>query len=127
MGVLDDVDKTLAEGDEYMLDKKVNDLIDICKCTNENIMFALNDINNSLSTIRNIFLNPNNQRIVFQEINTDYMFTDDHAPICSRHNTPKMYVTVNSEEWEKIYYACQRLADTQGRVFSTLSRLDNLK
>ena len=73
MSILDDVDKTLKNGDNYMLNEKVDILIDTSKSTNECIAIALNDINNSLNTLINIFRNPEIKQVVIEEEYNDYM------------------------------------------------------
>ena len=128
MSILDDVDKTLKDGDNYMLNEKVDLLIDTSKATNECIAIALNDINNSLNTLINVFRNPEIKQVVIREEYDDYMFKDNHAPIMrNQYNTPKLSFMVNNEELDKVYHACQRLYDTQNRLFSIIGHLNTLK
>lgn len=126
--ILDDVNKTFEHGDVYMLNEKVNILIDASKATNECIVSALNDINDALNTLMNIFRNPEVNQVVITEEYNDYMFKDVHTPIMRSHyNTPKMSFMINNEEFDKVYCACQRLTATQSKVFSIIGHLNTLK
>ena len=121
MSILNDVESQMTNGDVYMLNEKVNTLIDASKVSNECIAIALNDINNSLNTLINVFRNPEVKQVVITKEYNDYMFKDAHAPIIrNQYNTPKLSFMIDNEELDKVYWACQRLADTQNQLFSML-------